>query len=177
MIENIIHDYDQAYNLKYISLRYFNAAGADLDLEIGEKHHPETHLIPLLLNVALGKSKKFKIFGTDYNTKDGTCIRDFIHVNDLAQAHLLSLESLLSNEKSNFYNLGTGVGYSVKDVVKTIEKVTSTSIATENHERRKGDPAILFAGSTKIKKELNWEPEFNDLNSIIKSAFRWHKKL
>ena len=177
MIENILLDYSKAYDLKYISLRYFNAAGADFDLEIGEKHNPETHLIPLLLDVATGKSEKFKIFGSDYKTKDGTCIRDFIHVNDLAQAHLVSLESLLNNGKSNIFNLGTGVGFSIFDVIKTVEDITSSTISTEICDRRSGDPAILVASSHKINKELKWEPDFGDLNLIIQSAFNWHKSL
>mgnify|MGYP001200514608 CR=1 FL=1 len=175
MIENILLDYSKAYDLKYISLRYFNAAGADFDLEIGEKHNPETHLIPLLLDAATGKSEKFKIFGSDYKTKDGTCIRDFIHVNDLAQAHLVSLESLLNNGKSNIFNLGTGVGFSIFDVIKTVEEITSSTISTEICDRRSGDPAILVASSDKINKELKWETDFGDLNLIIQSAFNWHK--
>jgi len=177
MIENILEDFSTAYDLKYISLRYFNAAGADLDLEIGEKHTPETHLIPLLLDAALGRSKDFKIFGSNYNTKDGTCIRDFIHVNDLAQAHLLSLQSLLNNRKSDIFNLGTGVGFSILDVIKAVEEITSSAILTEIQNRRGGDPAILVASSDKISKELKWEPSLSDLNLIIQSAFRWHKKL
>ena len=177
MIENILEDFSIAYNLKYISLRYFNAAGADLDLEIGEKHNPETHLIPLLLDAASGKSEKFKIFGSDYKTKDGTCIRDFIHVNDLAQAHLLSLESLLDNGKSDIFNLGVGVGFSILDAINAVEEITSSQILTEIHDRRSGDPAILIASSDKIIRKLKWEPEYADLISIIKSAYNWHKTL
>lgn len=177
MIENILEDFSIAYNLKYISLRYFNAAGADLDLEIGEKHNPETHLIPLLLDAASGKSEKFKIFGSDYKTKDGTCIRDFIHVNDLAQAHLLSLESLLDNGKSDIFNLGVGVGFSILDAINAVEEITSSQISTEIHDRRSGDPAILIASSDKIIRKLKWEPEYADLISIIKSAYNWHKTL
>ena len=177
MIENILEDFSIAYNLKYISLRYFNAAGADLDLEIGEKHSPETHLIPLLLDAASGKSEKFKIFGSDYKTKDGTCIRDFIHVNDLAQAHLLSLESLLDSGESDIFNLGVGVGFSILDAINAVEKITSSQISTEIHDRRSGDPAILIASSDKIIKKLKWEPEYTDLISIIKSAYNWHKTL
>ena len=175
MIEKILLDYSKAYEFKYVSLRYFNAAGADFDLEIGEKHNPETHLIPLLLEVASGKSEKFKIFGSDYKTKDGTCIRDFIHVNDLAQAHLVSLESLLNNGKSDIFNLGTGVGFSILDVIKAVEETTLSQISTEIHDRRSGDPAILIASSDKIMRKLNWEPEYADLNLIIKSAFNWYK--
>ena len=175
MIEKILLDYSKAYEFKYVSLRYFNAAGADFDLEIGEKHNPETHLIPLLLEVASGKSEKFKIFGSDYKTKDGTCIRDFIHVNDLAQAHLVSLESLLNNGKSDIFNLGTGVGFSILGVIKAVEETTLSQISTEIHDRRSGDPAILIASSDKIMRKLNWEPEYADLNLIIKSAFNWYK--
>ena len=177
MIENILEDFSIAYNLKYISLRYFNAAGADLDLEIGEKHNPETHLIPLLLDAASGKSEKFKIFGSDYKTKDGTCIRDFIHVNDLAQAHLLSLESLLDSGESDIFNLGVGVGFSILDAINAVEEITSSQILTEIHDRRSGDPAILIASSDKIIRKLKWEPEYADLISIIKSAYNWHKTL
>lgn len=177
MIEKILLDYSKAYDLKYISLRYFNAAGADFDLEIGEKHNPETHLIPLLLDAASGKSEKFKIFGSDYKTKDGTCVRDFIHVNDLAQAHLLSLESLLDNGESDIFNLGTGVGFSILDVIKAVEETTLSQISTEIHDRRIGDPAILIASSDKIIRKLKWEPEYADLISIIKSAYNWHKTL
>ena len=125
----------------------------------------------------MGRSKDFKIFGSNYNTKDGTCIRDFIHVNDLAQAHLLSLQSLLNNRKSDIFNLGTGVGYSILDVIKAVEEITSSAILTEIQNRRGGDPAILVASSDKISKELKWEPSLSDLNLIIQSAFRWHKKL
>lgn len=177
MIEKILLDYSKAYELKYISLRYFNAAGADFDLEIGEKHNPETHLIPLLLEAASGKSEKFKIFGSDYKTKDGTCVRDFIHVNDLAQAHLLSLESLLDNGKSDIFNLGTGVGFSILDVIKAVEETTLSQISTKIHDRRSGDPAILIASSDKIIRKLKWEPKYADLISIIKSAYNWHKTL
>jgi len=173
IIEQMLKDFDAAYGLKFISLRYFNAAGADFG--IGEDHNPETHLIPLVLQVALGKRKEIKIFGTDYSTKDGTGIRDYIHVTDLVDAHMLALKKLLSANKSNCYNLGNGKGYSVKEIIEVARKVTGYPIPAIKSKRRAGDPAVLIADSTKIQKELNWKPKYG-LNEIIKSAWEWHKK-
>jgi UDP-glucose 4-epimerase len=175
MIENIFQDYDKAYGLKYMALRYFNAAGADNKADIGESHSPETHLIPLVLQTALGKREFIKIFGTDYETPDGTCIRDYIHVNDLSKAHRLAFESLKENKKSNFYNLGTGKGNSVKEIIEVSEKITGKSINTEFGERREGDPPILVASNSKAKNELGWEPDFTDISDIIESAWHWEK--
>jgi len=173
-VEKLLNDCDYAYGLKSVSLRYFNAAGADESGEIGELHEPETHLIPLVLKVASGEKKIIKIFGTDYPTYDGTCIRDYIHVNDLAQAHLLALEALLSGKESSVYNLGNSKGYSVREVIELSEKITGKKIRTVEVERRPGDPAELIAGSDKIREELEWKPGYEDLETIITTAWNWH---
>lgn len=173
-VEKLLNDCDYAYGLKSVSLRYFNAAGADESGEIGEFHEPETHLIPLVLKVASGEKKNIKIFGTDYPTYDGTCIRDYIHVNDLAQAHLLALEALLSGKESSVYNLGNSKGYSVREVIELSEKITEKTIRTVEVERRHGDPAELIAGSDKIREELGWKPGYEDLETIITTAWNWH---
>jgi UDP-glucose-4-epimerase GalE len=177
MIEEILADYDAAYGLKYMSLRYFNAAGADPDAEIGEDHDPETHLIPLVLDVAAEKRPAIKVFGTDYQTPDGTCIRDYIHVTDLAQAHLLALEQLIGGAGSNAYNLGNGRGFSVLDVIEHAKKITGKEIAVENVDRRPGDPPVLIASNEKAVKELGWKPQYADLDDIIGTAWRWHQTL
>lgn len=161
--------------LNYIALRYFNAAGADDSGKIGEDHNPETHLIPLVLSTALGKIEKISIFGDDYNTQDGTCVRDYIHVSDLAQAHILALKALEQGVKSTVYNLGNGKGFSVKEIIEAAEKVTGIKIKKEIAKRRLGDPAVLVACSDKIKKELGWQPKYIDLESIIGTAWKWHK--
>jgi UDP-glucose 4-epimerase len=155
-------------------LRYFNVAGA---IEgYGEAHEPESHLIPLILDVALGRRASIKIFGRDYPTKDGTCIRDYIHVRDLADAHLLALKAL-SDEKSRLiYNIGNGQGFSVLEVVESVRRVTGRPIPVEECDRRPGDPAVLVAGSEKIKSELGWSPKFGELDQIVASAWEWHKK-
>jgi UDP-glucose 4-epimerase len=176
MVENILSDYSRAYNLRYISLRYFNAAGADPDSEIGELHDPETHLIPLILDVASGKRKSIKIFGTDYNTLDGTCIRDYIHVTDLADAHLKALQYLENGGKSDYFNLGNGNGFSVKEVIEKAREITGKKILAEEDKRRPGDPPVLVGSSDKIRKILKWEPKYGDLLLIIKSAWKWHEK-
>jgi len=173
-VEQLLNDCDYAYGLKSVSLRYFNAAGADESGEIGELHEPETHLIPLVLKAASGEQKNIKIFGTDYPTYDGTCIRDYIHVNDLAQAHLLALEALLSGKESSVYNLGNSKGYSVREVIELSEKITEKTIRTVEVERRPGDPAELIAGSDKIREELGWKPGYEDLETIITTAWNWH---
>lgn len=170
VFENMLRWYEKAYGLKYTSLRYFNAAGATE--KRGERHDPETHLIPLVLQAGLGKIRKLSIFGDDYQTRDGTCIRDYIHVVDLARAHILALENL--SETSAVYNLGCGgTGYSVREVIDTTAEVTGLEIPYEVVERRAGDPAILIASSDLIKKELGWQPEFQDLRLIIESAWKW----
>ncbi|WP_129595746.1 UDP-glucose 4-epimerase GalE [Anaerophilus nitritogenes] len=174
MIESILKDYDMAYGLKYISLRYFNAAGAYESGEIGEDHNPETHLIPIIMQVLLGKRDKIYIYGDDYDTVDGTCIRDYIHVTDLSNAHILALKALENGSDSSIYNLGCGEGYSVKEVMHTVEKVTGLKVNREMAQRRAGDPAKLIASSQKIKKELGWNPKYS-LYDIIKTAWKWHK--
>ncbi len=173
-IEHILRDFDTAYNLKYVALRYFNAAGASFDSSIGESHNPEPHLIPLVLKTAMGEREKIFVFGDDYNTPDGTCIRDYIHVNDLADAHLKAIEYLNRIKKSDVFNLGTGIGNSVKEVIQVSEKVTNCKMNFEVVSRRAGDPAILVADNTKAKKVLGWKPQY-DLNDIIDSAYKWHK--
>jgi len=174
-VEKMLDWVDQAYDIKYTTLRYFNAAGAHPSGDIGEDHNPETHLIPLILQVPLGKRDNISIFGTDYPTKDGTCIRDYIHVSDLASAHILSLERLMNGGKSEVFNLGNGVGFSVKEVIETAKKVTGDDIKTVEVKRRPGDPAVLIASSEKIIKKLNWKPRYNDLEQIITTAWKWHK--
>lgn len=176
MVEQILEDYSKAYDFNYVILRYFNAAGADDSGEIGENHNPETHLIPIVLQHLAGLSEKISIFGTDYNTPDGTCIRDFIHVLDIVQAHILALESLLGgNCKTAIYNLGNGHGSSVKEVIETCERITGLMATVELNAKRNGDPTRLVASSKKIENELGWKPERN-LEEIIKSAWRWHRK-
>ncbi|QNB47093.1 UDP-glucose 4-epimerase GalE [Thermanaerosceptrum fracticalcis] len=175
MIEEILKDYDLAYGLKYISLRYFNACGADESGEIGEDHTPETHLMPLVLQSALGKLPEIRIFGTDYPTPDGTCIRDYIHVNDLAEAHILALEKLLADGQSAVYNLGNGNGFSVREVIRAAEEVVGKPIKVVEGERRPGDPAVLVASAEKIKRELGWQPKYQGLKEIIETAWKWHQ--
>lgn len=174
-VEKILKWCDRAYGIKYTVLRYFNAAGAHISGKIGEDHTPESHLIPLILQVALGKRDKIMIFGEDYNTEDGTCIRDYIHVTDLSSAHVLALHRLRKGEESRIYNLGNGKGFSVKEVVETARRVTGCDIKAEATERRAGDPAILIASSEKAQQELGWKPKYNSLETIIETAWEWHK--
>ena len=164
---------NQIHGFRYASLRYFNVAGA---IEgYGEAHEPESHLIPLILDVAMGRRAGIKIFGQDYPTKDGTCVRDYIHVQDLADAHLLALEAL--KEKSQLiYNIGNGQGFTVREVIESVQRVTGKPIAVEECPRRPGDPAVLVASSEKIKGELGWRPKFPELDQIISSAWEWHQK-
>ncbi|MBW1692963.1 MAG: UDP-glucose 4-epimerase GalE [Deltaproteobacteria bacterium] len=175
-VEQMLKDCDSAYGLKTISLRYFNASGAHESGQIGEKHQPETHLIPLILKVATNEKKNIKIFGTDYPTPDGTCVRDYIHVSDLAQAHLLSLDALMTEGESAVYNLGNSRGFSVREVIELARKITGHPIPVEETDRRPGDPATLIASSDKIKRELGWKPQYEDLEKIIQTAWRWHRK-
>ena len=176
MIEWILQDFACAYDLRYVSLRYFNAAGADPDAQIGEDHDPETHLIPLVLDVAQGKRTHLDIYGTDYDTADGTCIRDYIHVSDLADAHLLALKYLLDGGQSNVFNLGNGNGFSVREVVATALKITDCDIPCVESDRRAGDPPSLIGSSTKMKKKLGWKPVYHDLEDIIETAWRWQRQ-
>jgi len=177
MVETVLKDYSDAYGFKYASLRYFNAAGADPDGEIGELHDPETHLIPLILDVAAGKREDVKIFGTDYDTPDGTCIRDYIHVTDLAEAHILALEYLQKGGESNVFNLGNGNGFSVKEVIETAKEITGKDIKAVESNRRPGDPPILIGSSKKAMEILNWKPKYHDLSKIIETAWNWHKNI
>lgn len=176
MVEQILRDYDHAYGLKSVCLRYFNAAGADPECELGERHIPETHLIPLVLQAASGRRDCITVFGTDYGTEDGTCVRDYIHINDLCSAHLLGLEHLVAGGDSRAYNMGNGQGYSIKQVIDVAKQVTGNDFSVETGERRTGDPARLVADSSLLQKELGWKPEFTDLESIIRHAWAWEQK-
>ncbi|MBU0646755.1 UDP-glucose 4-epimerase GalE [Patescibacteria group bacterium] len=176
MIEQILKDYDRAYGIKHVNLRYFNAAGADPDADVGERHRPETHLIPLTLDVAIAKLPEIKIYGTDYETPDGTCIRDYIHVTDLSDAHILALDYLREGGNSDSFNLGNGEGYSVREVIQMAEKVTGRRIRSFETQRRAGDPPELIGSSHKAQEILGWRPQFTDLHTIITTAWRWHQK-
>ncbi len=176
MIERIFRDYEKAYGMQYVVFRYFNAAGADPEGEIGEDHDPETHLIPLLLDAASGKRKEAKIFGTDYKTKDGSCVRDYIHVYDLGTAHLLGLRYLENGGKSDFFNLGNEKGVSVWEAVNSVKRVTGRDFKVVSAERREGDPAELVAGSEKAKQKLGWKPLYGEIDTIVEHAWKWHER-
>ncbi len=165
----------KAHNIRFVALRYFNACGAHISGKIGESHNPETHLISLILQVPNGQREFISIFGDDYETKDGTCIRDYIHVTDLAQAHILAMKYLENGNESNIFNLGNGVGFTVKEVVETAAKVTGQVIPSKICERRAGDPAVLIASSEKAKTILGWKPQYTSLEEIIKTAWKWQK--
>lgn len=173
MFEDMLKKYDEFYGFKYCALRYFNAAGADGSGDLGEAHDPETHLIPRVLGAVAG-TMDLKVFGTDYDTKDGTCVRDFIHVTDLVDAHVLALEYLFEKEESQIFNLGNGNGFTVKEVIAAAEKVTGKKVPYEEAPRREGDPAVLVADSRKAKKFLGWDPKHAELEAIISSAWKWH---
>jgi UDP-glucose 4-epimerase len=175
MIEQALADYSAAYGIGYAALRYFNAAGAAADGSIGEDHDPETHLIPLVLQAALGQRPHIEVFGTDYPTADGTCIRDYIHVDDLAEAHILALGKLTDGAALR-YNVGTGRGYSVREVIQTAEAVTRRKLPVKEGPRRAGDPPELVASPAKIMKELGWKPRYIELAPIIETAWNWHRK-
>lgn len=175
IFEKILQAFSDAGQLDFISLRYFNAAGADPEAGLGEDHSPETHLIPLVIKSALDGSS-VPVYGTDYDTPDGTCIRDYIHVIDLARAHILALHKLERERKSAIYNLGNGNGYSVREVIETVRKITGRNVVSVDSPRRPGDPARLVASSEKIRKELAWNPEYPDLEMIVKTAWEWHRK-
>ncbi|NMB46881.1 MAG: UDP-glucose 4-epimerase GalE [Firmicutes bacterium] len=174
--ERAMARYDHAYGLRHISLRYFNAAGASPSGAIGEDHRPESHLIPIVLQVALGQRAQVTIFGTDYDTPDGTCIRDYVHVTDLAAAHLLALDALAEGAGSNVYNLGNGEGFSVREVIDMVERIVGKPLPRVEGERRAGDPAVLVASSEWITKELGWRPQYDDLETIVRTAWNWHKQ-
>jgi UDP-glucose 4-epimerase len=176
MIEQVLEDYDRAYGLKSVCLRYFNAAGADPDGELGERHDPETHLIPLVLQAASGRRADIAVFGRDYDTPDGTCIRDYIHINDLCEAHWLALQSLMRGAESQRYNLGNGAGFSVQEVIDAAQRVTGKPIAVRDAPRREGDPARLVADATLARQQLGWVPQFPDLETIVAHAWAWEQK-
>jgi UDP-glucose 4-epimerase len=173
MVEDILRDYDLAYGLRSVSLRYFNAAGADPEGKLGERHTPETHLIPLIMQAASGRKENITVFGKDYPTPDGTCIRDYIHVHDLCTAHLLSLEWLLETRRSAQFNLGNESGFSVLDIIKAAQDVTGIEINIAYGERRQGDPGILVADASLAKKTLGWNPVFSSISTIIEHAWKW----
>jgi len=176
MVERILQDFDIAYGLKSVIFRYFNAAGADFDGAIGEDHDPETHLIPLVLQTAMGIREAITVYGSDYPTADGTCIRDYIHVTDLAEAHVLGLEYLLKGNKSEIFNLGNGNGFSVKEVIDAAKQITGKPINVVMGDRRAGDPPALVGSSEKARAILNWQPKYADLNLILQHAWQWHLK-
>lgn len=173
MMEQIMADYERAYGLKYVALRYFNAAGCDKDGELGESHNPETHIIPLVLKAIKGERDCFTVFGTDYDTPDGTCIRDYIHVEDLADAHKRAVEKLLNGGNSDCINLGTGIGNSVKEIIVAAEKVTGQKVPVKYGDRRAGDPSKLYANNTKAKEVLGWNPQYTNVEDIVRTAWNW----
>ncbi|PIQ69898.1 UDP-glucose 4-epimerase GalE [Candidatus Shapirobacteria bacterium CG11_big_fil_rev_8_21_14_0_20_40_12] len=175
MFETILQWYDSLFGIKNVCLRYFNAGGASLDGSMGEDHDPETHIIPIAIQTALGQREKFVIFGMDYKTPDGTNIRDYVHVLDLADAHIRALEYLVRENESNYFNVGTGKGYSNKEIVEMVKKISGINFMVEFGPRRLGDPDAVYADNTKIKKALSWEPRYSDLETIIKTAWNWHK--
>jgi UDP-glucose 4-epimerase len=175
MVEKMLHWYHQLYKLNFVILRYFNASGASLDASTGERHAPETHIIPNVIFAAL-QNKTFKLFGDTYNTHDGTCVRDYIHVLDLCEAHLLSLEKLWKDGGSGYYNVGTGNGFSNKQIVDMVKNVSGVAIQTEIAEKRPGDPDQLIANPSKINTELGFQPKYSDLETIVKTAWEWHKR-
>jgi UDP-glucose-4-epimerase GalE len=175
MVEKLLHWFDLIHGVRSISLRYFNASGADPEAGLGEEHDPETHLIPLLFRAIL-TSQPITIFGEDYATPDGTCIRDYIHVNDLAEAHLVALESLLAGGSSHVFNVGTGAGHSVREVLRAVEEVTGKTVPHVIGPRRAGDPAELVADSSKLRRALHWEPRYSELRNIVQSAWNFEQK-
>ncbi len=175
-VEHMLRDFHEAHGLNWMALRYFNAAGADPDGEIGEDHDPETHLIPLVLKAITGERDNITVFGTDYDTPDGTCIRDYIHVTDLADAHVRAIEALAAGASSGACNLGNGTGFSVREVIESARKVTGRDVPMKLGERRPGDPAVLVSDATRAQKELGWTPTFRDLNEIVRTAWEWERK-
>lgn len=177
VIETILSDYREAYGFSSTSLRYFNAAGADPDGELGEKHDPESHLIPLAIQAALGYRDSMTVFGRDYDTKDGTCVRDFVHVTDLCDAHLLALNELVLGSRGDVYNLGNGFGYSVLEILDTVQKVSGRKFSVINADRRSGDPEILVAKTTKATEQLGWTPRYSDITTIVSTAWNFYSAL
>lgn len=175
MIEEYLAWMGKVHGTRWVALRYFNAAGASCDAGLGEDHQPETHLIPLVMKTILGQREKLRVFGTDYTTPDGTCIRDYIHVMDLANAHILSIQALEQGLPGQVFNVGTGKGYSVMDIIQTIQKITGRPLAVEYEPRRPGDPPVLVADSGALNKIMDWKPRFSDLHTILASAWQWHR--
>jgi UDP-arabinose 4-epimerase len=176
MVERMLADFGIAHEMGYVGLRYFNAAGADPDGQIGEDHDPETHLIPLVLDAASGRRPDIAIFGTDYDTPDGTCIRDYIHVADLASAHVLALQALRAGKPSGFYNLGNERGYSVREVIAAVERISGLRVPVTLSPRRPGDPAALVSDATRAREELGWRPAYPGLDDMVRTAWAWHQK-
>jgi UDP-glucose 4-epimerase len=176
-VEKILQDYDRAYGMKFISLRYFNAAGADPGGDLGEMHDPETHLIPNILSVILGKKEYLEIYGANFPTPDGTAVRDYIHVTDLSSAHVLALQRLLSSSQSEFINLGTNKGYSVREVIAKTEEITGKKVPSRQKSRREGDVPVLLASKERAERLLGWKLRYSELGTIIETAWKWHKKL
>ena len=174
MMEKMMHWCDEAYGIKYVALRYFNVAGADLETKIGEDHDPETHLVPIILQTALGQREAITIFGDDYPTADGTCIRDYVHVVDLCEAHILALNYLKEGNESSVFNLGSSEGFSVKEMVEAARRVTGKEIPAKIGERRAGDPAVLIASPQKAYDVLGWQPQYTNVDKIIETAWKWH---
>jgi len=174
MIEQVLRDFEMAHGIRYVALRYFNAAGADLEGELGEDHVPETHLIPLVIQAALERSLFVEIYGTDYSTPDGTAVRDYIHVTDLAEAHVQALNYLSNGGNSIALNLGTGRGYSVREIIEAVERVTGHPVPVKKSDRRPGDPPVLVAGSHRAADLVGWQPKYSDLPRIMDTAWRWH---
>lgn len=175
MFETVLSWYEKIYGIKHINLRYFNAAGASLDGNLGEQHDPETHIIPLALRVAMGKKDHFSLYGTDYPTADGTCIRDYIHVQDLADAHVLALEKIQVTNQSDSFNLGTGKGYSNREVLEMVKKITGKELKIVEEKRRPGDPPTIYADNTKARDILGFDPKHSDLETIVTTAYKWYK--
>jgi len=176
MIKQMIGDYERAHGLRYVSLRYFNAAGADPEGELGESHQPETHLIPLAMQVAAGRRSMLEVFGRDYPTEDGTCVRDYVHVEDLCRAHLLALEHLVDGGASGTFNLGNGSGFSVQQVIDAVERITGRQVRVVNRPRRPGDPACLVADARQARSALGWEPRHPQLDDIVRHAWQWERR-
>lgn len=175
-IEEVLRDLDISDQFKSVSLRYFNAAGADFSGQMGEGHVPETHLIPLVIRAVLDPEYTITIFGTDYDTEDGTCVRDYIHVNDLAMAHILALENLMKTPETRVYNLGNGLGFSVKEVIDSVKRVTGKDLSVKEGKRRPGDPAILVASASRAREELGWDPQYPEIDEIVRSAWNWESQ-